>query len=327
MARGSSGVWWVIGGAAVLLLAGLAGRQAVVARRRRMQTQLPGGRLALPGEPKRRTPFERATQPIQRAAEFIEERVVEPVREAVETVAEYDISRVLSRVLSHESGGRYDAINPNTDGAGLSYGLIQWSQSSGNLGVLLQGMRDADPAMFATVFGPSWAPLLSVTKAGKLDAVDGTVLWKEPWISRFRTAAQHGPFRMVQDRIAQTGKHWQAAERIARTLGVKSERAMAMFFDRSVQQGENGAPSIAEKLVQQYAVSGWPPEQQRIQDFGRACYEKFRSSTSRGDRWRQVGGEWHMMSKDGNIDLYEDVKKRVNKVLADASLSDDLVDG
>ena len=43
--------------------------------------------------------------------------------------------RVLARVSKHE--GRHDSLNLNYDGAGLSFGIIQWAQKPGSLGVLL----------------------------------------------------------------------------------------------------------------------------------------------------------------------------------------------
>ena len=43
------------------------------------------------------------------------------------------------------SEGKADSLNRNLDGAGLSYGILQWNQRSGSLGVLLAAMQGADP--------------------------------------------------------------------------------------------------------------------------------------------------------------------------------------
>jgi hypothetical protein len=52
--------------------------------------------------------------------------------------------------------GKPDSLNRNLDGNGLSFCILQWTQQSGNLGVLLAAMHEADPAGFASIFGPSW---------------------------------------------------------------------------------------------------------------------------------------------------------------------------
>ena len=62
--------------------------------------------------------------------------------------------RVLVAVVRHEAGGlNYGAQNRNWDGAGLSYGVLQWTQISGNLGKLLAAMVRADQGAFHRIFG------------------------------------------------------------------------------------------------------------------------------------------------------------------------------
>ena len=43
-------------------------------------------------------------------------------------------SKVIDYVSRGESGGKYTAQNRNADGAGLSFGILQWTQRSGSLG-------------------------------------------------------------------------------------------------------------------------------------------------------------------------------------------------
>ena len=71
--------------------------------------------------------------------------------------------RVLAAVVRHEAGGlNYGAQNRNWDGAGLSYGVLQWTQISGNLGKLLAAMVRADQAAFRRIFGEHSTELLRV---------------------------------------------------------------------------------------------------------------------------------------------------------------------
>ena len=59
---------------------------------------------------------------------------------------------VLLYVMGHESGSgdsAYLALNRNTDGAGLSVGIIQWAQRPGGLGVLLASLHRAGGGLAA----------------------------------------------------------------------------------------------------------------------------------------------------------------------------------
>ena len=74
-----------------------------------------------------------------------------------------DPTRIIHRVAVVESGGSYAAQNRNSDGAGLAFGLLQWTQRSGSLGALLRTMSKADPTTFSQVFGADAGRLLTVT--------------------------------------------------------------------------------------------------------------------------------------------------------------------
>ena len=66
------------------------------------------------------------------------------------------IANVIRRTADRE--GSYASLNPNSDGAGLSFGILQWTQASGNLVKLLATMYGLDPAAFAQIFGSLWQP-------------------------------------------------------------------------------------------------------------------------------------------------------------------------
>lgn len=231
--------------------------------------------------------------------------------------------------------GKPDSLNRNLDGHGLSYGILQWTQKSGNLGVLLAAMFQADPAGFASIFGATWRNVLDVTARGSLEPVDGAHLWDEPWASRFVAAGRHPPFVEAQWALAQAGDHWRGAEAVAARLGLRTERSMTLFFDRSVHQGPVGAGRTAEKLVAAYARAGRTsvPYLQVLVDFAALSAAPFRRTTpsaspyfserARHITWQPVGGEWHAVA--GPFDLYEIVVRRTNDILRDRSLGDSLL--
>jgi hypothetical protein len=174
------------------------------------------------------------------------------------------IDRVIDRVSKHE--GKHDSLNLNLDGAGLSFGIIQWAQIVGNLGKLLTAMQQADPATFAATFGPHWRSLLTVanapTRSARMQPVGGQVLWKEPWVSRFRQAGRTQVFIQTQNRVAARGHHWLGAVQAARILGIATERSLALLYDTSVQQG----PSFAQKHAQRIrdAYTGRPTSEKEL---------------------------------------------------------------
>jgi hypothetical protein len=107
-------------------------------------------------------------------------------------------TRAITWVAHTESRGNYGAQNKNLDGAGLSYGLIQWTQKSGSLGKLLEVLRARDPAAFDTVFGPDAAKLVAVTTSPYPAVRMSLALWAAPWTSRFEAAGRHPPFQAAQ---------------------------------------------------------------------------------------------------------------------------------
>lgn len=235
----------------------------------------------------------------------------------------------MRRVIAYVSGneGRADSLNRNRDGAGLSFGILQWNQRAGSLGPLLAAMRTADPAAWDRIFGPSGATLLAATARGGTAPVDGHALWEEPWASRFVAAGRHPAFVDVQWRHAESGEHFRGALDVARILGVRTERALVLFFDRSVQQGPAAARRLAE-TVRAGAPDLSGPE--LLRTWAERAAASFRrstapdglqfSTTAKHIGWKPVGDEWHAFA--GKWDLYADIARRTQRILSDPGLSD-----
>jgi hypothetical protein len=236
------------------------------------------------------------------------------------------IANVIRRTAARE--GSYASLNPNSDGAGLSFGILQWTQASGNLGKLLATMYGMDPAAFVQIFGSLWQALLAATAQAGIRSVGGAHLWQEPWASRFRAAGNHPAFQRAQDHLAQTDQHMQAALAVAGTLGVMTERSMAIFFDTAVQQGPNGVRTIAENTKTHFTSRGVTavPYNDLLTTFVNKCLERVRRSSPPDpnsksfSRWHQVGREWHLYA--GSVDLYKAIYARRTALLADVELSD-----
>ena len=200
------------------------------------------------------------------------------------TEKDREFDKILSITVKHESGGRYDAIN--VDGEyrglfdavwirrhgyihpasgrihiGLSVGLIQWTQDSGSMGVLLKAMSKRDPKRFRDILGPTSDQVVSrLTRSGPSGLASGKQrgprchpipidhngkrvsldLWEKPWIDRVRGLLQEPVFQLVQDEqiIIQ---YLKPSYRAIIDSGLRSEKAIAIFFARAIAYGGGGA--------------------------------------------------------------------------------------
>ena len=258
-------------------------------------------------------------------------KVQQVVSSAVEKVAEEGmdwINRVVGRTAEHEGG--FDALNLNSDGAGLSFGILQWSQRTGALGNLLKKMAETDPIKFAATFGPGWEALLQTTFAGSLDPVEGALLWKEPWKSRFKAAGKDPIYQQIQSHEASNGEYFNAAVKAANILGIPTERAVSLAYDTAVQQGPGQATNVARKVVGLYAGKDVSTKAVLTTYAALAPAHFTREGQPvapypvKGIEWRQVNpSTWHAFA--GSIDLFDNILKRRLSIVNDERLRDTAV--
>jgi Glycosyl hydrolase family 46 len=169
--------------------------------------------------------------------------------------------RIIDVVAEAESGSnrhkRFVAVNPDGEfhdpahpfyhrvHVGLSWGLIQFTQRSGSLGKVLALCYQRDPALFARVFGASEQKLRELTGSTKrlddarIAPLDGANLWEEPWLSRFRAAGSERAFQIAQLQAADT-IYFIPQLAFAGWLGLDTDRALAVLYDRVVHAGSGG---------------------------------------------------------------------------------------
>jgi len=165
------------------------------------------------------------------------------------------MTRLTSITAQFEGAGRFGAINCNTDKAGLSYGLIQWAQKPLRLNELLRAFRDTEPQRFVQLLADGDAVLAlrlvehtAKPRGGtndKGETVDPKFdLIEEPWLGRFRRAAQDQALQRVQLQTATAAFELsrQRLRQYAPTL--RSEREIAFMLDLANQHGDGGAKSI-----------------------------------------------------------------------------------
>jgi hypothetical protein len=173
--------------------------------------------------------------------------------------------KIVMIVSSFESGSElYSAINADGEyndpkhpayhryHIGLSWGIVQFTQRGGALGQVLDACRRRDEVRFREVFGGAAGELLAVTRAPTEDervrAVDGRFLWEAPWIARFRAAGRVPAFPAAQNEVAIEG-YLDPNLQFAGWLGLDTDRALAMLYDRCVHMGNGGGRSFVARAA------------------------------------------------------------------------------
>jgi hypothetical protein len=162
-----------------------------------------------------------------------------------------------------EGGRLFATIVPNTDHAGLTFGMRQWAQRPGRLGELLRRMQAAQPALFVETFADGDAQLSAQLVAHVSQGGGGVTpsgqstdprfeLWKEPWLGRFTRCAADARFQAVQLDLA--FEEFRQSMRFLATAApeVRTERGLAFMLDVATQFGDGGA----RRLIQQARAPG-----------------------------------------------------------------------
>jgi hypothetical protein len=126
---------------------------------------------------------------------------------------------------------------------GISYGVLQWNLGQGTLQPLFSDMIAAHQGVVAGIFGDkldAFKSMLAGTRDAQLawarsiqDPVRHVVL--EPWKGVLLALGRTPEFQAVQ--VAHAGRVYQNAVNLCRRFGVNTERALALMFDISVQNG------------------------------------------------------------------------------------------
>jgi len=152
----------------------------------------------------------------------------------------------ITAAVAAGEGGAFDALQLNGDGAGLSFGLLQWAQNPGSLGLLLQVMEEADPGKFTGILGggdPLAARRLLARTRGPGKKLP---LWLDPWPWRFWLAGRDQEFQRVQHRLARRQvaqlltAGYEAYPARFKTEGRVALRALVMMADVGNQAGPLG---------------------------------------------------------------------------------------
>lgn len=153
--------------------------------------------------------------------------------------------RSLEITIAFEGTG-YSGVEGNFDGAGLTFGIVGFTLSNGEIGELIKRIQAVGPSLVNQAFGPLTPKLRS---ALALSSAKGRVAWGDsisigkkkagvakPWKDAF---ARLGTFPEVQrvERELAHDDYFVPAEATAAKYRLTSELGLALAFDIHVQNG------------------------------------------------------------------------------------------
>ncbi len=155
-----------------------------------------------------------------------------------------DFDLALALTSTFEGHGFEKAVG-NFDGAGVTWGIIGFTLSNGELRSVLEDIEAAEPGSLDQAFGPMAPELRSILAAARADRIawaDGISLGarkyhlREDWALGFARLGARDSAQAVQIHRART-KYWQIAQRDAEQFGLVDLPGLALCFDIAVQNG------------------------------------------------------------------------------------------
>jgi hypothetical protein len=149
-----------------------------------------------------------------------------------------------------EGGGAWDAWNPDDNGAGASFGVLQFNQRAGSLGLVLVRYEQLRPGALAALFGPSQAPATIANLVAGGDRALSVNL--APYRDQLKLAALRQPAMQEAMRLVAFDQYWTPAAAACAAHGWDTLEELGVVFDVSINQG----PGAAHGLLDQVAAAG-----------------------------------------------------------------------
>lgn len=138
-------------------------------------------------------------------------------------------------------GTGYSGANGNFDGQGITWGVVGFTWGNGELQGILREIQRSHPASFTAAF----QALESIIKDILSQSLPAQMAWAQsistntgnsvqpPWAAAFEALGNDVLVQSIENAHAQ--HYWIAAVNLAQQFGLRSERALALCFDISVQ--------------------------------------------------------------------------------------------
>jgi len=184
----------------------------------------------------------------------------------------------------------FGALAGDFDGQGLSYSALQWNLGQGTLQPLLLEMNEKHRDLMTTIFGTSHGPLSTMLELARpAQLAWARSLQQSPghkvagaWTTAFRTLGATLEFQNIATHHA--AAYYGGALDLCRKLGLRSQRAAALLFDISVQNG--GIPMWVMATLQR-DFSAMPHGDVDVVEVARMHCVADRIADSAAPRWRE----------------------------------------
>lgn len=146
--------------------------------------------------------------------------------------------RIVASISSHEGG--FTSINQNDAGYGISVGIRQWNQKTGELPHLIRAWHDKHPTKFKQIFGNYTPSLLNEKWVRDYDMAND---------SQFMKAMQNALADKDLQRVQLEDAHRfvNNTTELAKKYGFQSEFGVALVCDMVNQMGANGTERALAK--------------------------------------------------------------------------------
>jgi hypothetical protein len=172
--------------------------------------------------------------------------------------------RVISLTAEFEMGNAdvWGNAQGNFDGSGITFGAVGFTVKTGEMTALLSEMRRRDQRRFDGIMGSGLQAMLQLLTARDAMAIATSSAFQDPkgklhdgWIARFRALGGDPAFRLVQ--VERLLPYVDRARAAMRTYGLRSERAVALLYDISIQNG-GIRPRAGEQIQRAFAATNGP---------------------------------------------------------------------
>ena len=176
--------------------------------------------------------------------------------------------RCLQLTADFEGTGFTKAVG-NFDGAGITWGIIGFTLSNGELGAVLQQIRTKHPAVFSEAFGDLEARIVQVLGSSHAEQMTfansisvGTSKMKilDEWADAFERLGSDPGVQEIQ--LERTQKFFDRAELDRQRFDVQNELGLALCFDIAVQNG--GIDSTERARIRNKINQNHPATQQDL---------------------------------------------------------------
>jgi hypothetical protein len=168
----------------------------------------------------------------------------------------FDFLDEVVAAVSVGEGGTFDTMNLDSDGEGLSFGILQWAQNPGSLYRMLKAMAEAHREKFVHILAADdltlARELLEKTKEGGKELP----LWTGDWPRRFFYAGRDLEFQKVQrqlarhDMLARLTDGYELYPEKYKPDGYIAQRALMIMADVGNQAGSGGLKRALAKAGQ-----------------------------------------------------------------------------